>query len=86
MADVPARLRDQAQLITGIFDEVATRLGRLYTAQATRELVRELYKDSVKSFEQAGRSATELRYAHLPCYFHGKRGHIGGDCEKKRGQ
>lgn len=50
-AGIPTRLRDQAQLITGSFDEVVSQLSRVSNAQMTSEAVREVYEARVNQMQ-----------------------------------
>lgn len=75
-AGIPSRLRDQAHIITGSYDEVVTRLGRLSAAQITREGVREI--------EENHNGGMEERYASYLCHSCGKRGHIARYCKVRQ--
>lgn len=75
-AGIPSRLRDQAHIITGSYDEVVTRLGRLSAAQMPREGVREIVENKDGGMAE--------RYATYLCHACGKRGHIARYCTVKR--
>lgn len=79
-AGIPLRLREQAHLVTGTYDEVATRLGRLSTAQVIRETVQEMSEDTPRSVL----GVEDNRYATYLCHFCGNRRHIARDCVKKK--
>lgn len=70
-AGIPGKLRDQAQLIAGYFDEVVTQLSRVAGAQMAREFVRE-FNEGEQEYN---------KYASYICYQCGERGHIARKCK-----
>ncbi len=83
-AGLPPRLRDQANLISGSFDVVSSRLSRLSTAAQVRgEQVREAVEDAIANTPRPSPSGSG-QFAHVTCYFCGKKGHIARYCEEKR--
>ncbi len=79
---LPLRLRDQANLISGSFDVVASLLRRLSTAAQVRcKHVREVAEDAVSN---SSRPSPSGGFAHVNCYLCGKKGHMACYCEEKR--
>ena len=82
-AGIPTRLRDQAQLITGSFDEVVSRLSRVSGAQLSRESVREISEEKTNNTSIMDLEKKE-RYANYLCHSCGERGHISRYCHKNK--
>eukprot|EP00171_Calliarthron_tuberculosum_P002217 IDg2217t1 len=73
-AGIPGRLRDQAHLVSGTFDEVVSRLSRVSAAQMSREDIREVNEEvSPGSFNAP---MTSNSYANYICHYCQVKGHI----------
>lgn len=83
---VQAHLRDQADLVSGSFEVVASRLSRLSTAaQARGEHVSEVSEGPVVS-GTATYTVGGGQFANVSCHYCGFKGHIARFCPKKRSE
>lgn len=83
-AGLPTRLKDQANLITGSFDVVVSKLGVLSTAAQNREFVREVAEVPVQKPSNYSGNGSYNRFAHVICHYCSQRGHIARFCPKRK--